>query len=343
MKAVVWKGERDIEYVNYPEPAPKDNEVKLKVLSCGYCVTDYHIMTGKIKLCEPPHVLGHEICGEIVEAGKNANADFVGRRVVVETYVGCGKCEFCKKGMKHLCEAGEIGYPPYQGGEAEYVCVPESCCHFLPDEITDDEAGVMEAAVCPFGAIMTENVKDKTVLVYGAGIAGISFIQAAVAFGAKKVICVVRNDIKKEQALFFGANVVINEKEENMFARVMEETDGYGADIFAEATGAKSVIESAFKLVKKGGRIILYGLPDKNADIRLPVFDVILNQIGLCGYTGNSDAWEKLIEFVKDKKFNLKDMVTLKLPLSETKRAMEILDDKPQNMIKIVLKPQEKI
>ena len=81
MKAVVWKGERDIEYVDYPEPAPKDNEVKLKVLSCGYCVTDYHIMTGKIKLCEPPHVLGHEICGEIVETGKNANADFVGRRV----------------------------------------------------------------------------------------------------------------------------------------------------------------------------------------------------------------------------------------------------------------------
>ena len=101
-------------------------------------------MTGKIKLCEPPHVLGHEICGEIVETGKNANADFVGKRVVVETYVGCGKCEFCKKGMKHLCEAGEIGYPPYQGGEAEYVCVPESCCHFLPDEITDDGGNLPE-------------------------------------------------------------------------------------------------------------------------------------------------------------------------------------------------------
>ena len=339
MKAVVWRGGRKIEYTDYPEPQVKDNEVKLKVLSCGYCVTEYHIMTGKIKLCEPPHVLGHEVCGRITEVGNNVEKDIIGKRVVVETYVGCGKCEYCKSGQKHLCDAGEIGYPPYQGGEAEYVCVPRSCVHFLPDEITDDEAGIMEAAVCPFGAIMENEVKGKTVLVYGAGVAGLSFIQAAKVFGAKKVICVVRNDIKKAQAYHFGADIVIDSRVESVADRVKEETNGYGADFFADATGARSIIEQGFSLVRKGGKIILYGLPDKNDKIELPVFDVILNQISLCGYTGNSRAWEELILKVKQGEFNLKDMITKRLPLSETKKAMETLDNKPAEMIKIVLKP----
>ncbi|MDY2841616.1 MAG: alcohol dehydrogenase catalytic domain-containing protein [Candidatus Borkfalkiaceae bacterium] len=339
MKAVVWRGDREIEYTDYPEPQVKDNEVKLKVLSCGYCVTEYHIMTGKIKLCEPPHVLGHEVCGQITEVGNNVEKEIIGRRVVVETYVGCGECEYCKNGQKHLCDAGEIGYPPYQGGEAEFVSVPRSCVHFLPDEITDDEAGIMEAAVCPFGAIMENEVKGKTVLVYGAGVAGLSFMQAAKVFGARKVICVVRNDLKKEQAYHFGADIVIDSRVESVADRVKEETYGYGADFFADATGAKSIIEQGFTLVRKGGKIILYGLPDKNEKIELPVFDVILNQISLCGYTGNSKAWEELISKVKQGKFNLKDMITMRLPLKDTAKAMEILDDKPADMIKIVLKP----
>lgn len=339
MKAIIWRGDRDIEYTDYPEPQVKDNEVKLKVLSCGFCVTEYHIMTGKIKLCEPPHVLGHEICGRVIEAGAKVESDIIGKRVVVETYVGCGKCEYCKSGQKHLCSAGEIGYPPYQGGEAEYVCVPRSCVHFLPDDITDDEAGIMEAAVCPFGAIMENDVKDKTVLVYGAGIAGLSFIQAAKLFGARKVMCVVRNEVKKQQARYFGADVVIDSERENVADRVSEETDGYGADFFADATGVKNIIEQGFSQIKRGGKIILYGLPDKNERIEISVFDVILNQITICGYTGNSKAWEEIMRYIREGRFNLRDMVTMVLPLSETKKAMETLDSKPADMIKIVLKP----
>ena len=339
MKAIIWQGERDLEYTDIPEPKVKENEVKLKVLSCGFCVTEYHIMTGKIDICKPPHVLGHEVCGRITEVGNNVEKDIIGKRVVVETYVGCGKCEYCKSGKKHLCDAGEIGYPPYQGGEAEYVCVPRSCVHFLPDEITDDEAGIMEAAVCPFGAIMENDVKDKNVLIYGAGVAGLSFIQAAKIYGAKKVICVVRNDVKAAQAKHFGADMVIDSRTEDVLKRIKKETDGYGADFFIDATGAKSIIEQGFTLVKKGGKIILYGLPDKDEKIELPVFDVILNQISLCGYTGNSVAWEELIKRVKNSEFNLKDMITLMLPLSETVKAVETLDNKPADMIKIVLKP----
>ena len=165
MKAVVWYGERDVRYEEVLEPQVKKGWVKLKVLTCGFCVTDYHIMAGKISLCDPPHILGHEICGKIIEVGQGVEREIIGKRVVVETYVGCDNCEYCKQGEKHLCDAGEIGYPPYQGGEAEYVCVPRTCIHFLPDEITDNEAGIMEAVVCPFGAIMSSSMKQPSVQV----------------------------------------------------------------------------------------------------------------------------------------------------------------------------------
>ena len=339
MKAVVWYGERDVRYEQVAEPKVIDNWVKLKVLACGFCVTEHHIITGKINLCNPPHVLGHEICGKVVEVGSGVEKDIIGKRVVVETYVGCDECEYCKNGMKHLCDAGEIGYPPYQGGQAEYVCVPRSCIHFLPDEVSDNEAGIIEAVVCPFGAIMSSNVTNKTILVYGAGVAGLSFIQASKIFGASKVVCVVRNDVKKEQAYHFGADVVIDSTKENVLERVKEETNGLGVDYFADATGSEKIIAEGFYYVKKGGGIILYGLPDKNAGVNLPIFDVILKQISLCGYTGNSLAWEKVIEFTKLGKLNLKDMVTITLPLSQINKAVEILDNKPKDMIKIVLNP----
>lgn len=339
MKAVLWKGKRDISYTDIPEPSPKEGQVKLKVLACGYCATDYHIMTAQLDICEPPHVLGHEICGKIIEVGEGVDEKNLGKRVVVETYVGCDDCEYCKNNMKHLCDAGEIGYPPHQGGEAEYVCVPYSCVHFLPDEVSDDEAGIMEAVVCPFGAIMTSDVANKTVLVIGAGVAGLSFIQASKAYGAKKVICVVRNDEKKAQAYHFGADVVIDTRSENLFDRVKEETNGYGVDFFADATGSIRVIEEGFTCLKKGGKVILYGLPEKSAKISLSVFDIVLNQISFCGYTGNSDAWDEVIELTAKGVLNLKDMITCKFDLRDTEKAMNMLDEKPKDMIKIVLHP----
>ena len=339
MKAILWTGRREISYVDMLEPSPKNDQVKLKVLACGYCATDYHIMTGALDICSPPHVLGHEICGEIVEVGDNVDNSIIGKRAVVETYVGCNDCEYCKKGMKHLCDAGEIGYPPHQGGEAEYVCVPRDCLHFLPDNVSNDEGGIMEAVVCPFGAIMENDVKDKTVLVYGAGVAGLSFIQASKIFGAKKVIAVVRNDVKKKQAYHFGADVVIDTREQDLFESVKEQTNGYGVDFFADATGVIKIIEDGFKCLKKGGKVILYGLPDSSAKISLSVFDLVLNQISFCGYTGNSNAWDKVIECASQGKLNLKDMVTYTLDLKDTEKAMKMLDEKPKDMIKIVLHP----
>lgn len=341
MKAVIWKGLYDLEYCDVPEPECKPGWVKIKVQAVGLCATDVHIISGKFEAGKPPHILGHEICGDIVEVGAGCNCANIGKRVVVETYVGCGTCEFCKTGRKHLCPQGEIGYPPYAGGDAQYVVVPEGCVRFLKDNISYDEGAIMEAVACPFGAVVNAGLSEgQTVLVLGAGVAGLSFIQSALALGAKQVLCAVRNDAKADLVRRFGAKV-IDLRSQELHQAVMAATNGMGVDLAIDAAGVPATVAQCFENVKSGGRVMLYGIPAKDAVVELPVVDCILRQITVCGYTGNEKAWDKLIDLVSEGKIKLKDMVTKTLPLSKFGEAVDLLENGDKAIIKIVLHPWE--
>lgn len=341
MKAVIWKGLYDLEYCDVPEPECKPGWVKIKVQAVGLCATEAHIISGRFEAGNPPHILGHEICGDIVEVGAGCNPENLGKRVVVETYVGCGRCEFCKSGRKHLCSAGEIGYPPYAGGDAQYVVVPEGCVRFLTDTISYDEGAIMEAVACPFGAVVNTGLKEgQTVLVMGAGVAGLSFIQSALALGAKKVFCAVRNDGKAKLVRKFGGTV-IDLRKEDLKEAIMRATNGTGVDLAIDAAGASVTISHCFEAVKSGGQVMLYGIPAKDTVVTLPVIDCILRQITVCGYTGNEKAWDKLIALVSAGKISLKEMVTKTLPLSKFREAVDLLENGGSSIIKVVLHPWE--
>ncbi len=341
MKAVIWKGLYDLEYCDVPEPECKTGWVKIKVQAVGLCATEVHIIAGKFDAAEPPHILGHEVCGDIVAVGEGVREDLLGKRVVVETYVGCGECEFCKNGQKHLCEAGEIGYPPYNGGDAQYICVPEGCVRILKDNISYDEGGIMEAVACPFGAMVNVGVGEgQSVLIVGAGVAGLSFIQSAKALGAEQVFCAVRNDAKAEMVRRFGGTV-IDLRKEDLHDAILKATDGKGVDIAVDAAGAPITIKQCFDNVKSGGKVMLYGIPSKDVSVELPVIDCILRQITVCGYTGNEKAWDKLIEFVSQGKISLKEMISCRMPLRKMDEAVKLLESGDPYIIKIVMHPWE--
>lgn len=341
MKAVIWKGLYDLTYCDVPEPEVKEGWVKIRVQAVGLCATEVHIISGKFNAAEPPHILGHEICGDIVEVGEGVDAGLLNKRVVVETYVGCGTCEFCKTGRKHLCAAGEIGYPPYAGGDAQYVIVPEGCVRFLKDNISYDEGAIMEAVACPFGAVVNMGLAEgQTVLVTGAGVAGLSFIQSARALGAKTVFCAVRNDEKAALVRKFGGTV-IDLRKENLKEAVLKATDGAGVDVAIDAAGAPATIAGCFEAVKSGGKVMLYGIPSSDAKVELPVIDCILRQITVCGYTGNEAAWDQLIDFVSEGKISLKEMITKTLPLSAFSEAVDLVENGGPSVIKVVLHPWE--
>lgn len=340
MKAVVWEGKNNLVLRNnYNNPVCKDDWVVIKVMSAGVCSTDLAIINGDFG--EPPVIIGHEICGIITETGSKVTNCKVGDRVVVETAVSCGNCFECQSGNKHLCnDCTEVGFPNIDGGYAQYTTCPCNCIHKIPDSMSYDEGGILEACLCPYGLIDRYGMKlNETVLIYGVGVAGLSFIQSAKLHNPKKIISVIRTESKRELALKFGADVVINNKTENLYERVMEETNGNGVSLAIDAAGAKQTIEELTKVTKKGGRCILYGLPKSKEQIDFPVNDIILKQLQILGGTNNQLAWDSLIDYVADGKFNIKDMISEIYSLDDYLKALDAINSRQDNYIKGVLHP----
>lgn len=343
MKAVVFEDINKLQLHNdYPKPECKKGWVVIKVMAAGVCATDLDIVAGDFG--NPPVVIGHEICGDIVEVGEGVKNFKVGDRVVVETVVkSCGHCEYCLNGNKHLCkDAIEIGFPNIDGGYEQYTTCPESCLHKLKDNISYDEGGILEAVLCPYGLIYRYGIKEnEIVFIQGTGVAGLSFIQTVKMYNPKKIIVAVRRKESVDLAYKYGADVVINTSEEDLEKRLLEESDGLGPSLSIDAAGAKKTIEDAVKLTAKGGRVILYGLPRRNTQIDFPVNDIILKQITVLGGTNNELAWDALIDDISKGKINIKDFVSKTFKLEDYEKAIALLKERPNGFIKAVLHPWE--
>ena len=340
MKAWVWEGPGRIRLEeNRPDPVAKPGWVVLKTRAAGVCSTDVSIFSGRVGAWNPPGVLGHEICGEVVELGAGARGVNLGDRVVVETSVGCGACAKCRTGNKHLCaDAGEIGFPPFDGGYAQYVAVPDNCCRKMPDCMTDGQGAILEASICPFGAIYRRPPAiGSTVLVQGTGVAGLSFIQSVKCFGAKKVIAAGRNASRLADARRFGADVTVDVQKENLSEVVMAETGGAGADITIDAAGAETTFGNAIKLCASGGTVHLYGIPPAGAKMALPADEVIFRQLTICGGTNNELAWTPLMDLIAGGKFDNAGMVTHRFGFEDLPAAFDLVERHPDGLIKAVL------
>lgn len=343
MKAAVWTEYNKIELREVPVPEPGPSEVLVKVRSAGVCRTDLEVITGKFRYGRPPHILGHEIAGEVAAVGKSVKRRKIGERVVIETSIGCGVCPECRRGDRHLCaKMEEIGTAPHQGGYAQYVKAPEENLVSIPENVSFDEAGIVESVVCPIGGLMRIGVRfGETVLVYGVGPAGIAFIQGAKAMGAGKVIAVARNQKRLERAGKLGADVLICSQTENVLEKVLAYTGGRGADLVCEAAGNGVTTRSAFDCVKRAGRILLYGLPPEQQARVFSSLDIIMKQLEVYGVLGNPHVWEPLLALVSQGRINLRDMVDAVLPLDELQQAFALMDDPVKKPVKIVVHPWE--
>jgi L-iditol 2-dehydrogenase len=341
VRAAVWIDYNKIEVREVADPQITEHEVLVKVMAAGLCATDIEVYTGAFIYGKPPHILGHEIAGEVTAVGAAVRNWRPGDRVVIETSVGCGQCGPCRNGQRHLCyHMTEIGYTPHNGGFAQYVKAPAENLFRIPDNIGWDEAGIVESIVCPVGALMRLGVRfGETVLVYGVGPAGIAFIQGARAMGAGKIIAVARSQDRLERAGRFGAAVLINSAAEELKARVLEETGGIGAGLVCEAAGSAETIAASFDTVCRGGRIILYGIPSQREAVSMPVIDIITRQLEVYGTVGNVNVWEPLLKLVSNGRINLKNMVSHVLPLIKIQEGYAMMRNPAVKPIKVVVHP----
>jgi len=328
------------------KPLPNDlhdDEVLIKVSYTSVCGTDYHIYKydewaqKRLKL---PFTAGHEFSGEVIKLGAKVTSVALGDIVSAEIHIICNECEFCLKGDGHICENTKIIGVDTDGCFAEYVKIPAMNCFVNSKDANPLHLSVQEPLGNAVHTMTHFPIEGKDVVVVGCGPIGLMAVNVSKAYKAKKIIAVEVNEYRLNLAKELGADVVINPLKEDVIARVLEETNGRGADVVGEFSGNKVAIEQAFKYVKAGGGLSLLGIPNKDIDIDL-ANDVVFKGISIYGVVGRRiyDTWYQVKELIDNDLLDLDKVITHVMKLSEIHKAMEIMGS--GNSGKIVLIPGE--
>ena len=276
MKAALWYAKKDVRVEEIEEPKVTVNGVKIKVKWCGICGSDLHEYLGGpifIPVGQPhplsgttaPVVLGHEFSGDVVEVGSDVTNFKPGDRVIVEPIVACGKCPACLEGKYNLCSSlGFHGLCGSGGGLAEYTVFPEEFVHKIPDEMSYEQAALVEPMAVALHSIRVGNFRTgDTALVLGSGPIGLATIECLKAAGAKLVIVLQRKSIRQEYAKRAGADVVLDPNEVNIAEEVKKLTNGLGVDVAFETTGAQIGFDTGIDSLKFEGTMVITSIWEK--------------------------------------------------------------------------------
>jgi len=246
-----------------PIPTPVGDEAVVRVGACGVCRTDLKIWAGTHPAIKRlPHILGHEVAGEVVEVGKSVHQEIIGKHAVVYFYLSCGKCDFCRKGYENLCGdlRGVIGFTQ-DGGYSEYIKVPVNCLFFIPPDIPFAEAAIITDAIAtPYRALISKVriQPGETLAVIGVGGLGIHALQIARAFGAR-VIAIDINEKALAVAREMGAEETLHMAKDDPRGRILELSGGKGIDAVADFVGKPQTQMLGLDVLKVTGRFVAIG------------------------------------------------------------------------------------
>ena len=315
-------------------PAPDASQVVVRVTHSGICGTDYKIFNGSIPV-HYPLIPGHEMSGEVVDAG-GAAALRSGDRVIIDPELYCGVCFHCRIGQTHLCPKGLLLGRDVNGGFAEYVSAPATNVFPLPDAISDGTAPMIQVlTTCLHAQRRVDIFPGESVVVLGLGVTGQLHVQLAKARGAR-VIGVTRSADKRTLAESLGADLTIPGGD-GVVDKVREATEGRGADVIIETTGVLPQLASAVTMARFGGRILLFGIFTVKEGT-LPFYELYFKELTLIGArVAKSEDYPGSIDLVSRGVVRLEPLVSDVMPLDELKAAIGMLGSDSAGRMKIIM------
>lgn len=342
MKAVVKvKPEPGAELVDVDVPVPGPEDLLVKVLATSICGTDLHIYQwndwAKKRIKKIPQIMGHELCGEVVEAGSGVKTISVGEIISAETHIACGHCFMCRNGLAHICENGRIFGVDVDGVFAEYALVPAANAWSVKDKIPKDYISVMEPLGNAIHTALAGGISGKTVLITGCGPIGVMSAAVCRTCGATEIIATEINEFRLQLAKKMGADLVVNPLKNNIVEIVREETGGLGIDVVLEMSGNTTAIQDGIKALRPGGRFTILGLPDH--PFKIDLNEIIFKYITVQGINGRLmyATWYQATRFLSSGRLDLEPIVTHRLRLEEFNKGMELMES--GNCGKVLLYP----
>ncbi|PSK98036.1 NADPH2:quinone reductase [Murinocardiopsis flavida] len=317
MRAAIIEQPGTIGVGERPDPVPTPDGVVIRVGACGICGTDLHIADGEFPPSPYPLVPGHEFAGEIVAVGSAAPGDLrVGDRVAVDPSLFCGHCSYCRAGRGNLCANwGAIG-DTVDGAFAEYVAAPAVNCHRMPEGMTMREGAIVEPLSCAVHGVRRIGVSPgESFLLIGAGTMGL-LLQQLLQRGGADVTMVDRNPDRVKIAASLGAHTT---------AADVTELDGARFDAAVDVTGAPAAIEAAFGALRRGGRLLIFGVAADDARVDLSPFRIYNDEITVVGSMAVLHSYGAALDLLASGAVQTAPLLSHALPLADFPAALGLM------------------
>jgi len=326
MQGIVFRGERELDLVTFPDPAPGPNEVVVRIEASGMCGSDLHSYRGPREATHGK-IAGHEPAGVIVEGGSEVPRSWLGRSVMVHHYFGCGRCDQCRGGWPQMCRNGALSMGnTAHGSHADLVKLPFSTVLPKPDGLSSLAAAAISCGTgTAWGALKRLNMTgDDTIAIFGQGPVGLAATQLAVAMGAR-VLALDISLPRLERAREFGAWQTINPAEVASVADAVRDiTHGRGVSKSLETSGASSAAQAALHVLDLWGTACWVGV---GSTVHFDLTEHLYKQItAVPSWTMSVPAMEACAYFVVERNIDVDALFTDRWKLTDYAEAYELFD-----------------
>ena len=340
MKALVLEEYGRVEVKEIEKPEADGNRLLIRIKAASVCGSDVHGYDGSSDRRRPPLVMGHEAAGVVEGIGPLAQGFKKGDRVTFNSTEFCGRCDNCFEGRQNECANGRlfgVSSADYhkEGAMAEYVTVPDYTAFRIPDNISFEEAALVEPLSIALHAVDRTDIRIGDIaVIFGAGTIGSMLLKLLKISNCAKVIVVDIDDIKLKLAEQNGADFCINPSSENLMEIVSGITGGKGVDLAFEAVGIEATIKYGIDILKKCGTFTLLGNVSKTIDF--PVQKLVIKEINLVTSYACSTEYPRSLKLIGQGKVDVKNIISEIVPIERGQEIMQRLLKGEKGLMKAV-------
>lgn len=329
----------ELECINSDIPEISENEVLIKMVKVGICASDVQVYHGKHKYVSFPLVQGHEGVGIVEKVGKQVIHVKHGDLAVVQPHLSCGECYACRKGRHNVCESLRGMGIRADGMFTEYLAAPSWNIIKLPESITSDMGMLVEPIAVGVNAVRQGALKrgDRAV-VLGAGTIGNFTAQVAKAIGAEVLITDIEDE-KLKLAARHGIKHCVNTRKKDLRNEISRCFDGNRADVIFDCVTVKESFAQALECAASASTIVIVGNFKEPITIEMPLLQ--RREIALISVMGNvRENWLEAIDLLLQNKIDISEIITIRFPLIDLKKAFEYIDSEAGKTMKVAIEMQ---
>ena len=337
MKVIKYAKPWDVACVEQDKPTCGKGQALIKIMTAGICGSDIGAFRGTNGLVSYPRVIGHELAGiiEEIDSDNNPKGFKPGDEVIIDPYIYCGHCYPCSVKRTNCCTSLKVLGVQTEGGMAEYFAHPSHLLVKKPENMDWILAAMAEPLTISLHGVHRGGLKaGEYVAIYGAGTIGVLAGMAAEAYGAHAIII----DIVQERLDFaksVGVEHIINSGKDDTVKIVKELTNGDGAQLVMECTGANACIRQSLDIVSNAGRITFTGWPHKETSI--PTDMITKKEIDIRGARTSAGEFEEAIELITSGRVDIRKILTKTVSMEEAPETIIDIEKNPGNYLKVVV------